>query len=120
MQIPGVGRVDSPSRRWIPFFGLTPLDLLGGPRSGRPIDREAPMEPPIGYGLTHRSIFPESQFRTAAPCLAGGPVPKPDGSLAPARFTALVEGHTGTFSSAPNRDSGQAPAHCPLQTVGGS
>jgi hypothetical protein len=22
------------------------------------------MEPPIGYGSTHRSIFPESQFRT--------------------------------------------------------
>jgi hypothetical protein len=21
------------------------------------------MEPPIGYGSTHRSIFPESQFR---------------------------------------------------------
>jgi hypothetical protein len=27
------------------------------------------MEPPIGYGSTHRSIFPESQFATtAAPC----------------------------------------------------
>ena len=25
--------------------------------------REAPTEPPIGYGSTHRSIFPESQFR---------------------------------------------------------
>ena len=27
------------------------------------------MEPPIGYGSTHRSIFPVSQFgTTAAPC----------------------------------------------------
>jgi SAM-dependent methyltransferase len=30
--------------------------------SGRLIDGEAPMEPPIGYGLTHRSIFPESHL----------------------------------------------------------
>jgi hypothetical protein len=30
------------------------------------------MEPPIGYGSTHRSIFPESQFgTTAAPCFRG-------------------------------------------------
>jgi hypothetical protein len=30
------------------------------------------MEPPIGYGLTHRSIFPESQSeRAAAPRFRG-------------------------------------------------
>jgi hypothetical protein len=30
------------------------------------------MEPPVGYGWTHRSIFPESQFGTAAaPCFRG-------------------------------------------------
>src|SRR5260370_22353346 len=103
MQIPGVGRVDSPSRRWIPFFGLTPLDLLGGPRSGRPIDREAPMEPPIGYGLTHRSIFPESQFRTAAPCLTGGRFPKPAHSLVGAGFKALMGGNSGTLFYWPER-----------------
>ena len=28
------------------------------------VDRQGgPMETPIGYGSTHRSIFPESQFR---------------------------------------------------------
>src|SRR5689334_2278376 len=38
----------------------------------RPIDGVAPMEPPIGYGSTHRSIFPESQFgTTAAPRFRG-------------------------------------------------
>jgi hypothetical protein len=32
------------------------------------------MEPPIGYGSTYRSIFPESQFGTVAPPSFGGPV----------------------------------------------
>jgi hypothetical protein len=67
-------------------------------RSGRPIDGEAPMEPPIGYGLMHRSILPESQFRTAAPCVTGGRFRKPDDSLAEVGFTALMEVKTGTFS----------------------
>jgi hypothetical protein len=44
------------------------------PRSGRPIDGEAPMEPPLGYGSTHRSIFPESQFGTVTHPSFGGPV----------------------------------------------
>ena len=32
------------------------------------------MEPPIGYGSTHRSIFPESQFGTVTHPSFGGPV----------------------------------------------
>jgi SAM-dependent methyltransferase len=32
------------------------------------------MEPPIGYGLTHRSIFPESQFGTVTRSIFQGPV----------------------------------------------
>jgi hypothetical protein len=40
----------------------------------------APMEPPIGYGSTHRSIFPESQFgTTAAPCFRGPVAGSPNG-----------------------------------------
>src|SRR5712671_1775613 len=61
-------------RRWVPFCGLTPR-FVREPRSGTPIHGEAPMEPPIGFGSTYRSIFPESQLeRTAAPC--SGPVGK--------------------------------------------
>jgi len=38
------------------------------------------MEPPIGYGSTHRSIFPESQFgTTAAPCFRGPVAGSPNG-----------------------------------------
>ena len=80
--------------------------FVGGPKSVRPIDREAPMEPPVGYGLTHRSIFPESQFRMAAPCLTDGGFRKPDDSLAEAGFTALMEVKTGTFSYGPKGYSG--------------
>lgn len=43
--------------------------------------RDAPIEPPIGYGPTYRSIFPESQFGTVTPRSFGRPVagnPKPD------------------------------------------
>ena len=32
------------------------------------------MEPPIGYGSTDRSIFPESQFGTVTHPSFGGPV----------------------------------------------
>ena len=64
-------------------------------RSGRPIDGEAPMEPPIGYGLMHRSILPESQFRTAAPCVTGCRFRKPDDSLAEAGFNGLDGGQYG-------------------------
>jgi hypothetical protein len=62
-QIPGMGRVENTSRGWVPFGGLTPL-VRQKTEIGRPIDGEAPVEPPIGYGSTDRSIFPESQFGT--------------------------------------------------------
>jgi hypothetical protein len=37
--------------------------VRGGTEIGETDRRGGPMEPPIGYGSTHRSIFPESQFR---------------------------------------------------------
>jgi hypothetical protein len=46
-----------------PDHGLTP-PVCQRNEIGRPIDGEGPTEPPVGYGLTHRSILPESQFRT--------------------------------------------------------
>src|SRR5205807_1070274 len=47
--------------------GSNPVKVRARVRGGTEIgevDRQGgPMEPPIGYGSTHRSIFPESQFR---------------------------------------------------------
>ena len=53
---------NTPPEDGYPFADHAP-GSSGNRRSGRPFDGVAPMEPPIGYGLTHRSIFPESQFR---------------------------------------------------------
>jgi hypothetical protein len=70
-QIPGVGRVDNTSRRWVPFSGLTP-PIVRKDEIGRGRSRGGPTEPPIGYGWTYRSICPESHSeRTAAPCFRG-------------------------------------------------
>src|SRR5260370_928399 len=56
------------SRKHFPRMGtLLRIDaplFVRATRSGRPIDGAAPTEPRIGYGSTHRSIFPESQFGT--------------------------------------------------------
>jgi hypothetical protein len=38
------------------------LPVCQGTEIEEPDRRAGPMEPPIGYGLTYRSIFPESQF----------------------------------------------------------
>ena len=58
--------VKSGGRKFLGWRGLKHLPTMGTllridaplfvrePRSERPIDGEAPMEPPVGYGLTHR------------------------------------------------------------------
>jgi hypothetical protein len=38
------------------------------------MDGGGPMEPPVGYGVMDRSIFPESQFGTVTPPSFGGRV----------------------------------------------
>jgi hypothetical protein len=69
----GEGRQHLPDDGY-PFCGLTP-PVCRGTEIGEPIDREPPMEPPIGYGSTHRSIFPESQFRPDGSFVVqGGPI----------------------------------------------
>jgi hypothetical protein len=46
-----------------------------GTEIGKVDQQEAPLEPPIGYGSTHRSIFPESQFRPDGSFVVqGGPI----------------------------------------------
>ena len=53
---------NTPPEDGYPFADYAP-GSSGNRRSGSLVDGEAPLEPPIGYGSTHRSIFLESQFR---------------------------------------------------------
>jgi|HubBroStandDraft_6_1064221.scaffolds.fasta_scaffold06141_4 hypothetical protein len=47
-----------------------------GTEIGKVDQQEAPLEPPIGYGSTHRSIFTESQFGTVTRSIFQGGWPR--------------------------------------------
>ena len=71
------------------------------------------MEPPIGYGLTHRSIFPESQFRTDGGSVIqrAGLRTMIDTSARPAALEA-IPGYTVTrFVRSKPSSHGLAPDH---------
>ena len=69
-----MGRFENTPSEWVPFCGLTP-PVCQQSEIGEADRGEAPTEPPIGYGSTHRSIFPESQFRPDGGFLVqGGPI----------------------------------------------
>jgi hypothetical protein len=63
------------------------------------------MEPPIGYGSTHRSIFPESQFgTTAAPCFRGRSREVQTGSMPLLVRVEIAEGVYGIRDADPMPD----------------
>jgi hypothetical protein len=83
----------------------TPL-FLRESRSGRPIDGEAPHGASNRRRMDDRSLFPESQFRTAAPVSRVAGFESRTTAWPRPVSTALTEVNLGTFSCGPKGYSG--------------